>query len=62
MDADGQEYDAWYLDGIPVGTVGSVIQAGRAFEDPGSIDFLGVWEDVKVSVIQVRGIIGRRAA
>jgi hypothetical protein len=35
----GQEYDAWYLDGVRVGTVGSVIQAGRRFEDPGSIDF-----------------------
>ena len=43
----GQEYDAWYLDGVRVGTVGSVIQAGRRFEDPGSIDFLGVWEDVR---------------
>ena len=43
----GQEYDAWYLDGVRVGTIGSVIQAGRRFEDPGSIDFLGVWEDVR---------------
>jgi predicted TIM-barrel fold metal-dependent hydrolase len=43
----GQEYDAWYLDGVRVGTVGSVIQAGRRFEDPGSIDFLGMWEDVR---------------
>ena len=43
----GQEYDAWYVDGVRVGTVGSVIQAGRRFEDPGSIDFLGVWEDVR---------------
>jgi hypothetical protein len=43
----GQEYDAWYLEGMRVGTVGSVIQAGRRFEDPGSIDFLGVWEDVR---------------
>ncbi len=43
----GQEYDAWYYNGVRVGTVGSVIQAGRRFEDPGSIDFLGVWEDVR---------------
>ena len=43
----GQEYDAWYLEGVRVGTLGSVIQAGRRFEDPGSIDFLGVWEDVR---------------
>ena len=28
----GQEYDAWYLDGVRVGTIGSVIQAGRRFE------------------------------
>ncbi len=43
----GQEYDAWYFDGIRVGTVGSVIQAGKRFEDPSSIDFLGIWEDVR---------------
>lgn len=43
----GREYDAWYYDGIRVGTVGSVIQAGKRFEDPGGIDFLGIWEDVR---------------
>jgi predicted TIM-barrel fold metal-dependent hydrolase len=43
----GREYDAWYFNGVRVGTVGSVIQAGKRFEDPGSIDFLGVWEDVR---------------
>ena len=43
----GREYDAWHYDGIRVGTVGAVIQAGRRFEDPGSIDFLGLWEDVR---------------
>lgn len=43
----GREYDAWYYDGIRVGTVGSVIQAGKRFEDPASIDFLGIWEDVR---------------
>ncbi len=43
----GQEYDAWYYDGIRVGTVGSFILAGRRFEDPAAIDFLGLWEDVR---------------
>jgi predicted TIM-barrel fold metal-dependent hydrolase len=43
----GREYDAWYFEGVRVGTVGSVIQAGKRFADPSSIDFLGVWEDVR---------------
>lgn len=43
----GQEYDAWCYEGNRVGTVGSFIQAGRRFEDPGGIDFLGLWEDVR---------------
>lgn len=43
----GREYDAWYYNGIRVGTVGSVIQAGKRFEDPTAIDFLGIWEDVR---------------
>lgn len=42
----GHEYDAWYCDGIRVGTLGLLIQAGKRFEDPALIDFLGVWEDV----------------
>ena len=43
----GRVYDAWYLDGLRCGTVGAVIQAGKRFEDPGAIDFLGLWEDVR---------------
>src|SRR6266849_6741831 len=40
----GREYDAWVIDGLQVGTLGAVIQAGQRFEDPSQIDFLGVWE------------------
>jgi predicted TIM-barrel fold metal-dependent hydrolase len=54
----GQEYDAWYLEGMRVGTVGSVIQAGRRFEDPGSIDFLGVWEDVRKAAYDPHAMLG----
>ena len=43
----GREYDAWVLDGMQVGTLGAVMQAGQRFEDPSQIDFLGVWEDVR---------------
>ena len=53
----GQEYDAWYLDGVRVGTIGSVIQAGRRFEDPGSIDFLGVWEDVRKAACEPHAML-----
>jgi predicted TIM-barrel fold metal-dependent hydrolase len=43
----GREYDAWMIDGVQVGTLGAVMQAGQRFEDPSQIDFLGVWEDVR---------------
>jgi len=45
--AAGREYDAWVIDGMQVGTLGAVMQAGQRFEDPSQIDFLGVWEDVR---------------
>jgi predicted TIM-barrel fold metal-dependent hydrolase len=53
----GREYDAWYLNGVRVGTVGSVIQAGKRFEDPSSIDFLGVWEDVRKAAYEPHAMI-----
>ena len=43
----GREYDAWMLEGMQVGTLGAVMQAGQRFEDPSQIDFLGLWEDVR---------------
>ena len=43
----GRDYDAWFIDDQQVATLGVVIQAGRRFEDPSQIDFLGVWEDVR---------------
>ncbi len=43
----GREYDAWVIDGMQVGTLGAVMQAGQRFEDPSQIDFLGIWEDVR---------------
>ncbi len=45
--AGGREYDAWMIDGMQVGTLGAVMQAGQRFEDPSQIDFLGLWEDVR---------------
>src|SRR5271156_5130809 len=43
----GRDFDAWMLDGMQVGTLGAVMQAGQRFEDPSQIDFLGLWEDVR---------------
>src|SRR5688500_15917649 len=43
----GRAYGAWCRAGVRGGTVGSVSQAGKRFEDPGAIDFLGLWEDVR---------------
>src|SRR3989475_1166458 len=42
----GRKYDAWFIDGQQVGTLGAVMQAGQPFQDPSHIDFLGIWEDV----------------
>jgi predicted TIM-barrel fold metal-dependent hydrolase len=43
----GRDYDAWMINGVQVGTLGAVMQAGQRFEDPSQIDFLGIWEDVR---------------
>ena len=40
---NGRDYDAWVIDGMQVGTLGAVMQAGQRFEDPSQIDFLGLW-------------------
>jgi predicted TIM-barrel fold metal-dependent hydrolase len=53
----GREYDAWYIDGVRAGTVGSVIQAGKRFEDPSQIDFLGLWEDVRKAAYDPHAMI-----
>ena len=45
----GKEDDAWFIDGLQVGGLGAVMQAGKRFEDPSDIDFLGVWEDVRLA-------------
>src|SRR2546422_4583513 len=44
----GRKYDAWFIDGQQIGTLGAVMQAGQRFEDPSQIDFLGTWEDVRL--------------
>src|SRR5437763_16761290 len=48
----GREYDAWMLEGQQVGTLGAVMQAGKSFEDPSQIDFLGIWENVSKGAYQ----------
>ena len=53
----GREFDAWMLDGMQVGTLGAVMQAGQRFEDPSQIDFLGVWEDVRKGAYDAQSMI-----
>src|SRR5215813_768860 len=53
----GREYDAWVIDGMQVGTLGAVMQAGQRFDDPSQIDFLGVWEDVRKGGYDPRSMI-----
>ena len=53
----GREYDAWFIDNQQVATLGVVIQAGRRFEDPSQIDFLGVWEDVRKAAYEPHEMI-----
>ena len=53
----GREFDAWTLDGMQVGTLGAVIQAGQRFEDPSQIDFLGTWQDVRKGAYNAHSMI-----
>src|SRR3989441_7182910 len=53
----GREYDAWYFERTRVGTVGSGIQAGKRFEDPSSIDFLGIWEAVRKAAYEPHAML-----
>ena len=53
----GRKYDAWFLDGQQVGTLGAVMQAGQRFEDPSQIDFLGMWEDVRLGAYDPQAMI-----
>src|SRR2546422_6769375 len=53
----GRKYDAWFIDGMQVGTLGAVMQAGQRFEDPSPIDFLGLWEDVKIAAYDPQAMI-----
>jgi predicted TIM-barrel fold metal-dependent hydrolase len=43
----GVEFDAWFIGDQQVVSLGAVTQAGRRFDDPEKIDFVGVWEDVR---------------
>jgi hypothetical protein len=40
-----------------VGTLGAVMQAGQRFEDPSQIDFLGMWEDVRLGAYDPQAMI-----
>ena len=53
----GRKYDSWFLDGQQVGTLGAVMQAGQRFEDPSHIDFLGMWEDVRLSAYDAQAMV-----
>ncbi len=49
---DGKDSDAWFLGETQVVTLGAVTQAGRRFEDTETIDFVGIWEDVRAGAYQ----------
>src|SRR5258707_12243172 len=53
----GRKYDAWFIDGQQVGTLGAVMQAGQRFEDPAQIDFLGLWGDVRLAAYDPEAMI-----
>ena len=52
----GRKFDAWVIGGQQVGTLGAVMQAGQRFEDPSQIDFLGMWEDVRLGAYDPQAI------
>src|SRR3989475_2946879 len=53
----GRKYDAWFIDGQQVGTLGAVMQAGQRFEDPSQIDSLGLWEEVRLAAYDPEAMI-----
>src|SRR5467141_5409448 len=53
----GRKFDAWVIDGQQVGTLGAVMQAGQRFEDPSQIDFLGMWEDVRLGAYDPQAMV-----
>src|SRR5207245_2640209 len=53
----GRKFDAWVIDGQEVGTLGAVMQAGQRFEDPSQIDFLGMWEDVRLGAYDPQAMV-----
>ena len=53
----GRKYDSWFIDGQQAGTLGAVMQAGQRFEDPSQIDFLGMWEDVRLGAYDPQAMV-----
>src|SRR5437016_10678163 len=53
----GRKYDAWFIEGQQVGSLGAVMQAGQRFEDPSQIDFLGTGEDVRLGAYDPQAMI-----
>ena len=49
---EGKESDAWFLGETQIVTLGALTQAGRRFDDPEKIDFVGIWEDVREGAYQ----------
>src|SRR6266508_3511704 len=54
---EGKESDAWFLGDTQVATLGALTQAGRRFDDPEKIDFVGVWEDVREGVYKPEAML-----
>ncbi len=50
--AQGADFDAWFIGDQQVIQLGAVTQAGRRFDDPDKIDFVGIWEDVREGAYQ----------
>lgn len=57
----GIDFDAWFIGDVQVVTLGAVTQAGRRFEDPSKIDFVGVWEDVRKGAYEPHAMIAELA-
>lgn len=48
--AQGAEYDAWFIGDVQVGALGAVTTAGQRFDDPSQIDRPTTWEQVRRGV------------
>jgi predicted TIM-barrel fold metal-dependent hydrolase len=56
----GQEFDAWVIDGVQMGSLGAAMR-NQPLGDPMTVEALGVWEDVRPGAYDARSMLSENA-